>query len=522
MSVKPWSLKGEKTAPGVAADEMMMIDSEDAINATKSKRMGYQNLADSLLTLSGSSSSFIEYIGSESDLPPLLGGFHQLEQDKNYHFTEDFELANPIIIPAGWTGRIVKSFFSTKTIEYTGSTPMFQTLNIDGVIDSISNAGGGAITVTLSAAHGLIDGQYVNITGTTSYNQNQLVISNASGSVFDVQIAFVADEAGAFNTGFGSILFVDWDNLGNASTEFLDLTSAGIPGTVIGFNVFLQVGFGGMGIIRNADNVLSFNCIFGSITSGLILENCRTVALSVTSLADLAGVPGVTALTIRGVQTSRVTVLNSEFLMGESTQFPVRIESDVTNANEILFADSPDNNVADDYFDTSSGGLDQTNPQVQSSNNGTRADSMVIAESSTVGVLEVDGSGGVTVPIVDVTPASGDWAEDPTTETFSVNTTTGVITYNGLNPVVMMIKYSLSAAQTSGSAQTVDIVLNINGTPQTKSTITIMTSGVANFISNVYNGGNYTINPGDEFQLFKENTSNTNNTDIEKVTVLFG
>lgn len=468
--------------------------------------------------------SFIVNVATEADLPPLLGGFHQLEQDKNYHFTEAFELANPIIIPAGWTGRIVKSFFSTQTLNYTGTTPMFQTLNIDGIIDSISDAGGGAITVTLSAAHGLIDGQYVNITGTTSYNQNGLVISNASGSVFDVQIADVGDESGAFNTGFGSILFVDWDNLGNTSTEFMDLTSAGIPGTVIGFNVFLAVGFAGMGIIRNAVNVLSFNCIFGSITSGLVLENCRTVALSVTSFADLAAVPGVTALTLTGVLTNRVTVLNSEFLMGQSTQFPVRIDGTITNAIEIRFADSPDNNVAVDYFDTTSGGLDQTNSQVKSSNNGTRPDSMVISESSSVGVLEVDGSGGgtVPVPIVDVTPASGDWSKDPTTETFSVDTTTGVVTYNGLNPIVMPIKYSLSAAQTGGVAQSVNVILNINGTPQVKSTIAITTAGVGDFIPGVYNGGNYTLNPGDTFQLFKENTTNTTNTDIEKAILLFG
>ena len=147
---------------------------------------------------------------------------------------------------------------------------------------------------------------------------------------------------------------------------------------------------------------------------------------------------------------------------------------------------------------------------------------MVISESSTVGILEVDGSGGVAVPIVDVTPVSGDWAEDPTTETFSVDTTTGIVTYNGLNPIVMMIKYSLAGAQSSGSAQTVDIVLNINGTPQTKSTITILTSGVGTFIPSVYNGGNYTINTGDTFQLFKENTSNTNNTDIQNAVLLFG
>jgi len=52
MSEIPWSAKGSKVTAGVAADEVMILDSEDAALATKNKRMGYQNLADSLLNLS--------------------------------------------------------------------------------------------------------------------------------------------------------------------------------------------------------------------------------------------------------------------------------------------------------------------------------------------------------------------------------------------------------------------------------------------------------------------------------------
>ena len=51
MSSIAWSNKGEKTTPGVAADEIMIIDSEDITPATTNKRMAYQNLADSLLDL---------------------------------------------------------------------------------------------------------------------------------------------------------------------------------------------------------------------------------------------------------------------------------------------------------------------------------------------------------------------------------------------------------------------------------------------------------------------------------------
>jgi len=521
MSAVPWSAKGEKTTPGVAADEIMIIDSEDIVLATKNKRMDYQNLADSLSSIAvpivGSS---IVYVASESDLPPLLGGFHQLENEKNYVFTEPMFISDPILFPAGWIGKIVKTFVTTPTITYIGSTPMFQTLNIDGTITGVVDAGGGAITVTTSVAHNLINGQFVNITGTTSYNEERLVISNESEFTFDVQIAFVADETGAFNTGYRTILFQGFDAQNGGTTTFMDLTSSGVFATVLSFDIFAEIGFLGPGIIRGGVNVVTNDAIWGFATSGLTLEDCQTGVFDSSTFIALAPSSGLTGITITGAATDRFSMITSSFTMMAVDQFPVRIDSSVVSASEILFSNTPDNAVATDYFDTSAGGLDQTDPQVTAENNGARADSMVISESSSTGILEVDGSGGIPVAIVDITPAPGDWVEDTTTETLSVDTTTGIVTYNGLNTITAMIKFSLSAEHASGSAQIVDFTLYINGVPQTKSTITITTT-TSPSAPGVYNGGNFSINPGDTLQLFKDNTSNTNNTNVENAILLF-
>jgi len=164
--------------------------------------------------------------------------------------------------------------------------------------------------------------------------------------------------------------------------------------------------------------------------------------------------------------------------------------------------------------------LDQTDVRVTASDNAVAPNSQTIAESRTNGGLEVDGSGGVDVPIVDITPVAGDWIEDVTTESFSVDTTTGLVTYIGKKSVTVMIKYSLGASQSSGSAQTLDIDLHINAAIQAKSTITIVTSGVGAPVFGVYNGGNFEINTGDTFQLFKDNLTNTNNTDIANAILL--
>ena len=507
---QPWS-----TRPKI--DELKLTDifMRRVLSGTLNQEIPFSDITTFM------NGSATEYISEESDLPALSGGFHKLEQGKNYIFLEAMTIANPILFPAGWTGIICRQVFNTDIIEYTGTATMFQTLNIDGTIASVADAGGGAITVTTGAPHGLANGDFVNITGTTSYNAERLVISNVTASTYDVQIAFVADETGAFDTGYNSIRFFNFNPQNAATANWLDLTSSQSPNTALIFSISASVAFLSPGIIRKAPTIVFDTSFFGFFTEGLTLEDCDIVAFTQCEFFSFPGASTTArALILTGAATRRITSLNCAFTMGDADQRPVRIDPSITAANEILFLISPDNDVADEYFDTSAGGLDETDPQVIAENNGTRKNSQTISESRTNGMLEVDGSGGVDVPIVDIAPVAGDWIEDPSTERFSVDTTTGLATYNGTKPVTVMIKYSLSASQTSGSAQTVDIDLHINGIIQTKSTITIITAGVGSPISGVYNGANFLINPGDTFQLFKDNTTNTNNTDITNATML--
>jgi len=486
--------------------------------------VGLTNNVAALILANLSNGSASVLITQESDLPPFIDGFRTLEQNKNYIFTEPATFTNPILIPAGWTGSIRTSFFTPDSISYTGTGSFFSTLDIDGIINSIADAGGGFITVTTSASHGLLDNQFVNITGTvveTDYIQSRLQISNVTATTFDVELPFTATDTGLFNTGHGSLMFTDFSVTNPFTADFVDLTSSEGIGSSLIFIRCGTAGFVSPGTIRKTQNLLTNACIFGFIIEGLIIENVVAANFTTTNFLSLnPAIASAIGLEIRGVGTKKISVVNCSFDMTNSFQEPVRIDPDVTNADEIIFSRSPDNLVADDYFDTAAGGLDQTNPQVIADNNGTRPNSMTLAESSSAGILVVDGSGEIDVPIVDITPMAGDWVEDPTTETFSVNTTDGIITYNGLNPITVMVKYSLSIAQTSGPAQTVEIDLHINGTVQPKSGITIITVGTSNFVPGVYNGGNFLIQPGDTFQLFKDNTSNDNDTSVQNAILL--
>ena len=68
---------------------------------------------------------------------------------------------------------------------------------ITGVVD----AGGGEITLTTSAAHGLSANGYVVIEGTTSYNKVVKVNSVGSATTFNVTLTYVASETGTCVAG---------------------------------------------------------------------------------------------------------------------------------------------------------------------------------------------------------------------------------------------------------------------------------------------------------------------------------
>jgi len=510
MSAEPWSVRPKIDA--LSLDDILMR--RTPLQSAKNQEIPF---SDVLAFLQGSA---ITLVASEADLPPLIDNSHVLDPLKNYIFTEPNSFANPIVIPAGYIGWIRSNFLSVGTIDYTGIGSFYKTLNTEGTITATAPAGPGTIFVLVSAPHGLFNGQFVNITGTTNYNQQRLKISNVTPTSFDVQIGFVGDESGAFNTGFDALQItnIDFTNFTGGANLF-DLTSSGSITSFLVTDFMTELGFDGPGIIRNCPSVGMRINVLGFILDGLTLEDCTAVNISGSNIVDLLGITaGATGLTIQGSATARVVVSDNSIDLFDTSQHPVKINSDINASASITIQNSPDNLVATDYFDTV-GGLDQTDPRVITLNNGARADSMTLAEARSSGILVVDGSGGIDEPIVDISPSPGDWIQDPSTEEFTVDTTTGLITYNGLKPRSVKIEYSLEATQSANPSQNLILDLHINGTLQPKTVRTLTTTG-GTFLPVSYDGGNFLINPGDTFQIFKENTSTTEDTDVQNATLL--
>jgi hypothetical protein len=61
-----------------------------------------------------------------------------------------------------------------------------------GLITAFADAGGGQVTVT-SAAHGLTNGEYVIISGTTNYN-GYFVVANVTTNTFEITDTWVSDD----------------------------------------------------------------------------------------------------------------------------------------------------------------------------------------------------------------------------------------------------------------------------------------------------------------------------------------
>lgn len=328
--------------------------------------------------------STVELIAKLEDLPTVVNGVIPLDPLKSYLFTEPFDIPNTILVPAGYNGLIKASYFDALGQTFSGGafTPMFATLNIDGVVSSIADAGSGFITVTTSTPHGILDGQFVNIAGTTSYNINRLKVSNASGSVFDVPLSFVANESGTFNTGFETIQFIQCRFTNLAGTGFfLDITSTGSVSSVFLFDNSVAVLFASPGIIRNANTIGIPNSFlsFGS-EGGFNIEDANEATISNSKIPSLGGGATDDAITITGAATNHI-VLNTVFFdLEQSGQHAVRIDPTVPITASIDISNSPDNDVATDYFNTSAGGLDETAPQVIANSNGSRKNSMSTAQ----------------------------------------------------------------------------------------------------------------------------------------------
>jgi len=150
---------------------------------------------------------------SEADLPLATNGFIQLDPLTSYQFMNPgILIGTPILLPAGYIGYFENTFLDDFGVVYTGgaSTTFIQTLNLEGTYSSIVDSDPGVTITVTSIAHGILDGQYVNMKNAAIndlYNGDRKQVSNVTDDTFDVPGAFTVTDSGDWDTGYQAFQF---------------------------------------------------------------------------------------------------------------------------------------------------------------------------------------------------------------------------------------------------------------------------------------------------------------------------
>ena len=148
-----------------------------------------------------------------------------------------------------------------------------------------------------------------------------------------------------------------------------------------------------------------------------------------------------------------------------------------------------------------------------------RKDSLAAAESdSTTDILVDVVTQDVFVPIEKAVPVSGDFDSDPATERFTIDLSTGLITYIGVEPLTGIISFQCRLIKVSGGDPDITVSLFKNSVQIAKTDITVTApvdpGGIA-----IYTGGLFDIATNDTFQLFLSNTTNDNDITVSDLTL---
>jgi len=429
---------------------------------------------------------------------------------------DSFALTKPFKIGLDTTLELRGSTVNT-TLTYTGPGGLFQNTNPANDINTLNLSD---IIIVGIGTNSVFD----IIASTTIFVKDSIFLIFDSVGTLDCPVNIF--DTCSFQGFTKGLIFKNSSNVSITTVSVVQFAPTGLTAFTIQAGVGIPVNVD-MDIVVGAsffagDSLVFFdpNSVAGSLYT---IEKSFVVAgdlyqqgtdIAIDSVADNgSGDARFTTATPHGLVVGKPVVI-SDFITNtdyNGTLIVTAIPTTTTFDVDILFG------TDEAVGKMNAASLDQESPLVRARDNTFSPDSQSQAEARTGATLEVDGAAGGDFPIVDITPAPGDWIEDPNTEEFSIDTSTGLITYNGTKDRTFLIEYQLTAVPTSGGAQVINFDLHVNGVQQTKSIIQIDTS-VANV--GAYIGGLFVLTPGDTLQLFKNNTTNTNNTDISVSTVL--
>lgn len=276
-----------------------------------------------------------------------------------------------------------------------------------------------------------------------------------------------------------SVVYNNCNSVGDIETPFFDIQFGAMQGVKKGLTI----------IDPQKGNVVQFN------------------------LNQLATLPAVTLLTILApTSTPEISAVRCSSSDSDSIMF----DFDPGSPPESRYLVENTTGTFSELF--KSGSLSSLDTQVIAKDNPGFLDSSIQAEVRTGVTLTFNTVSGTFVPLVNTVPVPGDFIQDLNTLGFTIDTSTGIVTYTGLNPIRLPIQFGFTAHKDGGGSDGVIFSLFKNNVQQTKTNnITTLTSTLQKI---VYSGGLFSLVTGDQFQL-KIDSNSASSINVFDLTVLF-
>jgi len=451
------------------------------------------------------------HVTSETQLTSALGGSLIIPAGvtTTVFFDDSFSIASPILIGAAATVEFISDQASTNIV-WTGTGALFQLESTAAAIFRITNLnliGDGtndlfdlSVISTFSLNElvlsnflslGTIDGTTLLSRLTMANCTRGLVIKNYAGSNVDSVV-------GANITTSANITWLSFiGGTGDVGAQNLNIVNA--TGATNNMLFFDPNGTG------------SFQVNTTGITNANLFQAGTDIAI--TLVADNGSGDARFTAVAHGIEVGKAVIL-SGFAVSTTYNGTFVVTAQTTNTFDVDVTFT-----ATDIGSVTEQSLTETSLNVIAQNNEGVKDSLSAAETDSTTAILVDIiSQGAFVAIQKVTPISGDFDEDPATERFSVDISTGIITYDGVAPLTAIISFQCRAVKVSGGDPDVTVSLFQNGVKSDKTDITVTApvdpGGLA-----IYTGGLFSIVNGDIFGLRIANISGTSDITVSDLTL---
>ncbi len=452
-----------------------------------------------------------EYISNQAQLESIFGSLLIIPTDTNVtlEIIESFTMTTHFQIGDDATLQLHASPSGTE-IFWDGTGALFQNQNPTNEIDGIR-----LLDVNF-------DGNGTNSLFDIKVGANSaVIIEDASFGAFDrigiLEQGILAASDSVFTSFTNGILHV------SATSDFIDnilfFNFSGTPTTMFTF----QGGNPNVSISNcESTTIVSGDAFFffdpNSATASFVVSGCKVSGqdfyqtgsdISVTSVTDNSGqalfnnggdnlltVGQAVVLTGFGVYTNATYIVTA----ATATTFEVGLGfggNDTGTINE--------------------SSLDQTDNRVTARNNPGQSQSMAQAEGRSGNAISFVAVVSTFTPLQDTTPTAGDFVQDVATERFTVDTSTGLITYTGISPLSATISFEFTISKDGGGTDTGTVSLFQTGSQQIKTDKLLSITTTVQDVS--YSGGLFVISPNDTFQLEIDNDA-ASTINITNVTML--